>query len=207
MATDKQGGGCSEDVGQITCTFLQWGSRNGSVLWKIIYSYCVTLQFSTDAKGMKNNIYPNIGTHVHIAARSGNTEESIHGSLTTGVRPYGWFSTQPSKKKNMNWPAAPCIPAVSAPGKPKQRQQDDNCTGRKTPPQKQARQTGRANWPGNSSKVTTVPLCSCFCEEPAFVSLVCIPHPITSLLSESALTTSSQCSLSVPTPPSAQLSP
>lgn len=59
----------------------------------------MTLQFSTDAKGMKNNIYPNIGTHVHIAARSGNTEESIHGSLTTGVRPSGWFSTQPSKKK------------------------------------------------------------------------------------------------------------
>lgn len=76
--------------------------------------------------------------------------------------------------------------------------------GGRPPPQKQARQTGRANWPGNSSKVTTVPLCSCFCEEPAFVSLVCIPHPITSLPSESALTTSSQCSLSVPTSPSAQ---
>lgn len=53
----------------------------------------MTLQFSTNAKGMKN-IYQNIGTHVHIAARSGNSEESIRGFLKTVVRPYGRVSTQ-----------------------------------------------------------------------------------------------------------------
>jgi hypothetical protein len=77
---------------------------------------------------MKSDTYQNIGTHVHIATRTGDAEESIHGFLKTVERPYGRVGSQPSKMQA--W-AVLRMPAVSAPGRQKQRQQKNlDCTGR-----------------------------------------------------------------------------
>lgn len=98
----------------------------------------MTLQFSMNAKGIKY-IYQNICTHVHIAARTGNTEESIRGFLKTVVCPYGRVSTQPLGRRELAACAVRACSLISREAEAEAAERQLRLY-RKTLPQKQARQ-------------------------------------------------------------------
>lgn len=95
---------------------------------------------------MKSDIYQNIGTHVHITARTGDTEESIHGFLkTVEQRPYGRVGTQPSKRQA--WASCAVHACSLSTREAEAEAAEELILYRKTLPQKQADTTNRADWP------------------------------------------------------------